>query len=1003
MHRWRGLGIESEGTGISRPLSENVNLLGGMLGEAIRVRYGPETLDLVEELRLLCKEAERDGDPAKRERAASRVAALDLGGLVALLRAFTAFFHLVNQAEKQEIVRVNRSRAREGGSEADRPESIGAMIAELAREGAPLEDVRALFDRLDIQPTLTAHPTEARRRTVLEKQRRIADLLARLRRGEPTPEEEESLLDAIYNEIVILLSTDEIRPERPSVRDEVRQGLHFLSGVIWDAVPRIHRDARRALLRHYDAEPSLPAFVRYRSWIGSDRDGNPNVTADVTRWTFEAQRRAALEGHLREMEALRDELSLSARHAPVPEALRASLERDAEERPLPESERAVWRDEPYRRKVAHVLARLRALLEGEAGGRDGVDSGGAGEAGGPVPYDARRYVEDLETLRRALVEAGFESVACHGRLHRALVLARTFGFHLAALDVRQHSAVHERAVAALLAAAGVEEEYTRLGEADRRAVLERELRNPRPLLPVDADLPDEVAELLDAFRVVREEVRREPEAVGSWIVSMTHAVSDLLEPMLLAKEAGLWTTVDGEVRAPLDFVPLFETVEDLEAAAERMEALFESDLYRRHLDARGGLQEVMLGYSDSNKDGGYWAANHALHRAQDALGRVCDEYGVDLRLFHGRGGTVGRGGGRTNRAILATPSSVHNGRIRLTEQGEVISFRYALPDLARRHLEQVVHAVARTTAERVGVGSGGPDPAGSAGERGAEPSPGSTTDGASRTAGGSGGGMLPERAAELLDDVARRSRAAYRELIDDDRFWRWYRCVTPIEHISRLPIASRPVSRGSAEEVAFEDLRAIPWVFAWIQVRYLVPGWLGTGAGLGAVLDDDPTAADELRALYEASLFFRTIVDNVRREMARARPAIAEAYAGLVEDDDGAPDFHARIVDDFERGRRALLRVTGDDALLDSDPVIQRSIELRNPYTDVLNLVQVELLRRARSGAAGRASSPGGEGAGSQSGEPRGEAPDESGSEDELARALLLSINGIAAAMQSTG
>lgn len=263
--------------------------------------------------------------------------------------------------------------------------------------------------------------------------------------------------------------------------------------------------------------------------------------------------------------------------------------------------------------------------------------------------------------------------------------------------------------------------------------------------------------------------------------------------------------------------------------------------------------------------------------------------------------------------------------------------------------------------------------------------------------------MLPERAAELLDDVARRSRAAYRELIDDDRFWRWYRCVTPIEHISRLPIASRPVSRGSAEEVAFEDLRAIPWVFAWIQVRYLVPGWLGTGAGLGAVLDDDPTAADELRALYEASLFFRTIVDNVRREMARARPAIAEAYAGLVEDDDGAPDFHARIVDDFERGRRALLRVTGDDALLDSDPVIQRSIELRNPYTDVLNLVQVELLRRARSGAAGGSSSPGGEGAGSQSGEPRGEAPDESGSEDELARALLLSINGIAAAMQSTG
>jgi len=333
MHRWRGLTVESEGTGISRPLSENVNLLGGMLGEAIRERYGPETLELVEELRLLCKEAEEEGDATKRDRAADRVASLGLEDLVALLRAFTAFFHLVNQAEKHEIVRINRARAREGGSEAARPESIGAVVEELAEAGASFDAVLELFGRLDIQPTLTAHPTEARRRTVLEKQRRIAELLARLRRGDPTPEEEEALLDAIYNEIVILLSTDEIRPERPSVRDEVRQGLHFLSGVIWDAVPRIHRDVRRALLRHYDAEPTLPAFVRYRSWIGSDRDGNPNVTAEVTRWTFGVQRRAAIEGHVREMEALRDELSLSGRHAPVPRELEASLARAEDEAP----------------------------------------------------------------------------------------------------------------------------------------------------------------------------------------------------------------------------------------------------------------------------------------------------------------------------------------------------------------------------------------------------------------------------------------------------------------------------------------------------------------------------------------------------------------------------------------------------------------------------------------------------------------------------------------------
>jgi phosphoenolpyruvate carboxylase len=414
--------------------------------------------------------------------------------------------------------------------------------------------------------------------------------------------------------------------------------------------------------------------------------------------------------------------------------------------------------------------------------------------------------------------------------------------------------------------------------------------------------------------------------------------------MLLAKEAGLWSMDDGQVRSALDFVPLFETVEDLEAAHERMALLFDDPLYRKQLEARDGLQEIMLGYSDSNKDGGYWMANQALHRAQDALGRVCREHGVALRLFHGRGGTVGRGGGRGNRAILATPASTHNGRIRFTEQGEVISFRYGLPDLARRHLEQIVNAVVRTVAP------GGPD----------------------------GGGAAPsERAGRLLHEVARRSMKAYRGLIDDEEFWDWYTCVTPIEHISRLPIASRPVSRGSSSEVAFEGLRAIPWVFAWTQARYIVPGWFGTGAGLAGLLDEDDAAAEDLAELYGTWPFFRTLVDNAQREMARARFETAREYAELVEEGNDS-DFHTRIGEDFRNGREAVLRLTGQDELLDSDPVIQRSIELRNPYTDVLNLVQIELLRRFRSA-------------------------DDEAERGELRQALFLAINGIAAAMQSTG
>ena len=924
--------MESEGTGITRELSEHVNLLGGLLGKAIRARYGDAMLARVERLRLLCKQAQQEADPSARDRAAEQIAELQLPALVALLRAFASFFHLVNQAEKQEIIRVNRARARSTVDGSGRPESIGELVRELAAARVPLAAVTALIEQLDIQPTLTAHPTEARRRTVLEKQRRLAELLA-ARSPERTPGEEQALLDALYDEVLILLATDEIRAERPDVRDEVRQGLHFLSGVIWEAVPQVHADLRRALHEHYDAAVELPAFLRYRSWIGADRDGNPNVTAEVTMWTFGVQRRAALERHLAELDALAAELSLSDRQVRVHPSLLESLARDERERPLPEHTARAFRHEPFRRKALHMAARVRRLLETAGESDDAARD-----------YDTRRFIADLELLGTALVEAGFETVARSGRVARMLTLARTFGFHLAALDVRQHSAVQEQAVAALLAAAGAHEDYLALDEASRQALLERLLSEPATLLATDLALPDDARELLAALRVLRAQAEREPESVGSWVVSMTHTVSDVLEPMLLAKEVGLWSMADGKVRSAVDFVPLFETVEDLAGAAERMTSLFESDVYRRQLAARDGLQEIMLGYSDSNKDGGYWMANCALHRAQDALGRVCREHGVELRLFHGRGGTVSRGGGRANRAVLAMPASVHNGRIRFTEQGEVISFRYGLPAIARRHLEQIVSATARSV-------------------RGAADAP--------------PGSAPSARAAALLDGIAERSMVAYRALIDDDDFWDWYTQVTPIEHISRLPIASRPVARGTGAKLAFEALRAIPWVFAWSQVRYGVPGWYGTGAALGGLLDDEPGVADELAALYRDWPFFRALVDNVQLELGRARLDTAEVYDRLAREA-GRGSCHARIAADFERARAAVLRITGQAAIMEHDAVIARSIELRNPYTDVLNLVQVELLRRFRSAAT-------------------------DAEREELRQALFLSINGLAAAMQSTG
>jgi phosphoenolpyruvate carboxylase len=741
---------------------------------------------------------------------------------------------------------------------------------------------------------------------------------------------------------------------------------------------------QRALRRHYSAEPELPPFLRYRSWIGGDRDGNPNVTAAVTRWTFAEHRRAALERHIKEMETLLAELSISERQIPAPAALTASLADDGAAWPLSADEVRDFRHEPYRRKVAHMLNALRALRAAETDGATVVSAGEAGSLS-PVPtheappsYDAARFGADLDLLHRCLVETGFGDVARHGRLARARTLARTFGFHIAALDLRQHSGVHERTVAALLAAAGVHDDYVGLDEDARRTLLERELRNPRPLLPAGAALDEEATELMAAFHVVRAEIAREPEAVGSWIVSMTNAVSDLLEPMLLAKEVGLWSFAHGRVQAALDFVPLFETIDDLEAAAERMGALFTSDLYRLQLAARGGMQEVMLGYSDSNKDGGYWMANRALHTAQDALGRVAREHGVDLRLFHGRGGTVGRGGGRANRAILAMPPSVYNGRIRFTEQGEVISFRYGLPDIARRHLEQIVSAVVRTIAPANASAREGSD--GSAGGDASGSHVATAALGQKRVDDGQTdyGGVTAARAEELLADLARRSMLAYRDLIDDPEFWDWYTRATPIEQISRLPIASRPVSRGSSARVAFGELRAIPWVFAWTQMRAGVPGWYGTGAGLGGLLDEDPAAAAELATLYRTWPFFRAVVDNAQLEMARARLVVTERYDRPARAGDAPTDFLTRIADDYRRAADAVLRITGQSGILENDPVIQRSIVLRNPYTDVLNLVQIELLRRFR-------------------------ATDDETEREELRQAIFLSINGIAAAMQSTG
>jgi len=905
---------------MTRLLDEDIRLLDATLAEVVRRTRGPAHFDLVTALRQMCEAGAAKHAESLGEAARERIADLSLDEIADLLKTLTIRFHLVNKAEQLEIARINRQRERQATPGAPRSESIAEAVYRLKQAGRSLEEVMAVLARLDIQPTLTAHPTEARRRTILHKQQQITECLNELRRDDLTPREQTEWGRRLASRILLLYETDAIRAERREVHEEVHHGLYFVVTSIWETVPQLYRDLTAALETYYGVEPDLPVILRYRTWIGGDRDGNPNVTPEVTRHTLDTQREAAIDLYKEQLQSLRRELSLSDRHIPAPEELKASVRQEEAAGLLDTTGLKHVRYEQYRLKVMYMLARLEAMADD------------------PRVYSAEQFVDDLALIQRCLIDSGLPEVARTGLLADLLVRARTFGFHLAALDIRQHSAVHEAAVAELLRLAGVNKAYDTLSEEERVDLLTAELSNPRPLVAGDTDLSDDTRKMLDTLLVVREAVERAPASIGSYVISMTHSASDLLEVLLLMKEAGLWQVEDGVVTCPIDLAPLFETIEDLREGADRLRTLLGNETYRRHLAARGDFQEIMLGYSDSNKDGGYWMSNWSLHKAQAAIARVCIEKGVDFRFFHGRGGTVGRGGGRANRAIIANPPEARNGRIRFTEQGEVITFRYAMPAIARRHLEQMVNAMI------VGTDPAGPRPA---------PQP------------------EADAHAELMARMAERSRGVYRRLIDDEGFWPWFTGVSPIRQISRLPIASRPVSR-SGTGAEFDNLRAIPWVFAWTQMRYTVPGWYGTGAALADLLAEDPTRLQALQRMYRDWPLFRTLTDNAQQEMARARRRVATCYAAR-----HPGDFHARIMRDFDQAADAILKITEQSRLLDQNPAIRRAIDARNPYTDVLNLLQVELLNRY-------------------------DQADETARAD-ITSALMLSINGIAAAMQSTG
>ncbi len=914
---------------------EDGKLLDDMLDAAICTGPLRDAARIAGELHGLCAGAGDAIEHADRDSAARTIAGLDHDALSDIIRLVTVRFHLWNKAEQLAISSVNRQRERDATPDAPRAESLEEAFKDLGAMGISPADAKPLIESLRIEPTLTAHPTEARRRTILDKQLEVARCVRALRDNNLLPRERTEIEDRLKRVIGMLLVTDDVRARRLKVPEEVRNGLYYLRTSIWETVPRLMRDLQHASGGAVSMS-NLPAILRYRSWIGGDRDGNPNVTHDVTRQTLATLRETAVALWNDELELLSRRLSVSVRHTAVPTELMATIEADDAALPadwLDQSDSTLLRYEPFRYRIRQMLHRIRH----------------------DESYNAKSLVDDLTLFQRSLTEMGLGGTVERGPLADAIVRARVFGLHLAALDIRQHSRVHEAAVAELLSAGGVTDGYADMDEEARLAVLETELATPRPLRPLGASLSEMTSETLATLDVVREAVSREPNAIRSYVISMTDSVSDMLEVLLLMKETGLYrparTTAGGETPAhsPVRIVPLFETIDDLERGPALTGRFLDHPAYKAHLgavarhagtlgDSGEPFQEIMLGYSDSNKDGGFFMANAALHRAQDEIGAVVRERGVGLCFFHGRGGTVGRGGGRAGRAILATPPAARTGQIRFTEQGEVISFRYALPSIARRHLEQILNATMRVRA---------------------------TTD------------RPPEvvAAGPIYAKMAARSMAAYRDLIDGEKFWGWFTDAAPIATIAGLPIASRPVSRvhkqGEGGGMTFDSLRAIPWVFSWIQMRMLCPGWYGVGTAIESLGDDERAT---LRAAFTQGTFLETVFDNAMQEMARVRLPIARRYA-MSASDGGA--IWPLIEREYEHTEAALLDISGRERLMSHSDAIERAIAHRNPWTDVLNLIQIDLLRRAR------------------------EAGDDE--REALTPLLQASVNGIAAGMQSTG
>ncbi|WP_300319918.1 phosphoenolpyruvate carboxylase [Accumulibacter sp.] len=911
------------------PLREDIRLLGRILGDTVQQQEGSAVFDVVERIRRNSVRFDRELDEGARAELEAILTELPRDTMLAVIRSFTYFLHLANIAEDEHHVR--RRRAHEMIGSPPRDGSLALTLSRLQAAGIGREALRDCLEQALISPVLTAHPTEVSRKSILYCQHEIRGLLDDRDRLRLTPVELAENETALRRAVLTLWRTRMVRSTRLAVIDEVKNGISYFDETFFVELPRLYCQFEDQLAEAFpaaqDGNWSLPNFYRVGSWIGGDRDGNPFVTAGILRETVRRQSIAAFDFYLGEIHALGRELPLSHTLVAVSEALEALAEASPDTAPQ-------RLDEPYRRALTGIYARLAATASKLDQHESPEHAVGLAEAYG-TPDE---IVADLQVLVTSLTANGGELVA-GGRLRRLLRAIGVFGFHLAPIDLRQNSEVHARTVGELLARAERCADYAGLDEVARIALLTDEIRTTRPLYSPHIDYAAETVGELAIFFAARELCERYgAAALPNCIISKTDGVSDLLEVALLLKEAGLLSP-GAEPRLALNIVPLFETIDDLQRAPTVMHRLFSLPAYRALVAARDDQHEVMLGYSDSNKDGGFLTSGWELYKAEIGLTRVFAEHGIRLRLFHGRGGSVGRGGGPSYDAILAQPAGAVSGQIRITEQGEVIASKYANPEVGRRNLE----ILAAATLEETLLGN----------DRDGAP----TDD--------------FHQAMEALSTLA---YGAYRQLVyETPGFTRYFRESTPILEIAALNIGSRPASRTASERI--EDLRAIPWVFSWAQCRLMLPGWYGFGSAVERWREANPAGLALLQEMFRRWPFFRTLLSNMDMVLAKSDLAIASRYAELVSDGELRNTVFTRIRDEWQRTRAALLAINGQCELLADNPLLQRSMRNRFPYIDLLNHLQVELLHRLRAGD----------------------------DDVRLQRGSLITINGIAAGLRNSG